>query len=292
MGRGVCARARPGRGAAPGALSVRRRILLLVLVAAVAAGCRSSDPEVVAPTVPETTTTVEATTTTSTTVASTTTTTGPPRTTTTTLVSLGPGDASITGTVTGPAGPVEGATVRVERLVGRAVATADVTTGPGGTWLLGSILGGSYRVRAFKPPDLAQSQTEAFFLAANERKTIDFRLAGAGGERIIATVNPSPPRLDQPATLTIRVGVGTVDAEGRPSLNPRPGIPLALSSGAGIAVETAPQSVSDASGSAAWRIRCTVEGADTLPLTVGTGVTNVKIPACAAGGAAPTTRPS
>jgi hypothetical protein len=286
VGRGVGAR--PGRGAAPGALSVRRPVLLLlVVVAAVAGGCRSSEPETVAPTVPETT--VETTTTSTTIRPTTTTTTGPPRTTTTTLVSMGPGEASIGGTVTGPAGPVDGATVRVERLVGRAVATADVTTSGGGTWQLGSILGGSYRVRAFKAPDLAQSPVEAFFLAANERKTIDFRLPAAGGERITAVVSPSPPRVDQPATVTVRVGTGTVDAEGRPSLNPRPGVPLALSSGAGISVESAPQLVSDASGAGSWRIRCTAEGADTLPLTVGTGVTNVKIPACTAGGGGPTT---
>lgn len=288
MGRGVGAC--PGRGAAPGALSVRRPVLLLLaLVALVAAGCSSSEPEAApASTVPEETTTLPPSTTSSTT-SPTTTTTGPPRTTTTTLVTVGPGDASLGGTVFGPAGPVDGATVRVERLVGRAVATADVTTSGGGAWHLGSILGGSYRVRAFKSPELAQSQVEAFFLAATERKTIDFRLVSAGGERITAVVSPDPPRVDQQATLTIQVGIGTVDDQGRPSLTPRPGVAVALSSGPGIVLESSPQVVTDATGSAAWRIRCTTVGADILPLTVGAGVTNVKIPACAAPGAGPAT---
>ena len=288
MGRGVGAR--PGRGAAPGALSVRRPVpVLLALAALVAAGCSGSDPEAAAPpsTVEETTTVAPSTT--SSTVRPTTSTTGPPRTTTTTIVTMGPGDASIGGTVFGPAGPVDGATVRVERLVGRAVATADVTTSGGGAWHLGSILGGSYRVRAFKSPELAQSQVEAFFLAANERKTIDFRLVSAGGERITAAVNPNPPRVDQQATVTIQVGVGTVDDQGRPSLTPRPGVAVAMSSGAGIVLESSPQAVTDGTGSAAWLIRCTAVGADTLPLTVGTGVTNVKIPACAAPGSGPNT---
>lgn len=226
--------------------------------------------------------------TTTTTMRATTTTTRP-RATTTTVLGVGPGDASIGGTVTGPAGPVDGATVRVERLVGKAVATADVTTSGGGSWQLGSILGGSYRVRAFKPPDLAQSPVEAFFLAATERKTIDLRLPAAGGERITATVDPNPPRVDQPATLTIQVGTGRVDDQGRASFAPRPGVPLTLSSGEGIVVEGAPQAVTDANGAAAWRIRCTVQGATTLPLSVGGGATQVKIPACAPPGPAPTT---
>ena len=271
-----------GRGAASGALSVRRLVVLLVALGLVAAACSGSDGDDAAPTtVPETTTTVATTTTTSTTVRASTTSTVP-RTTTTVAVTLGPGDASIGGTVSGPAGPIDGATVRVERLVGRSIATADVTTAGGGAWHLASILGGSYRVRAFKAPDFAQSQVEAFFLAANERRTIDFRLMPAGGERITAAVNPTPPRVDQPAMVTITVGIGRVDDQGRPAITPRPGVPLTLSAGAGIVLESAPLVVTDANGSGSWQIRCQVEGANTLTLAVGTGTTQVRIPACSA----------
>ena len=282
--------ARQGRGPAAGALSVRRSLVLVVLVALVTAGCTGGDdPDIAAPTTVEQTTTVASTT--SSTVRATTTTTGPPRTTTTTIVTLGPGDATIGGTVTGPAGPVDGATVRVERLVGRSVATADVTTSAGGLWQMASILGGSYRVRAFKPPDLAQSPVEVFFLAANERKIVDFKLPAAGGEKITAVVNPNPPRVDQPATITITVGIGRVDDQGRPALTPRPGVPLTLSGGPGVVVESAPMVVTDASGSASWRFRCTAEGANTVALAVGTGSTQVNFDGCAPPAPTPTTRP-
>jgi hypothetical protein len=263
---------------------------LLLAAVLLAAGCTGSDdPEAAPATVPETTTTVSATT--STTIRATTTT-GPPRTTTTTIVALGPGDATIGGTVTGPAGPVDGATVRVERLVGRSVATADVTTSAGGLWQLASILGGSYRVRALKPPEFATSPVESFFLAATERRTIDLRMPAAGGERITAVVNPDPPRVDQPATITITVGIGRVDEQGRPAITPRPGIPLTLSGGPGIVVESAPVVVTDGSGSASWRIRCSAEGANTVALTVGTGVTQVRFEGCGPPVAPPTTRQS
>lgn len=221
-----------------------------------------------------------------------TTTTGVSRTTVTSPLTLGPGNASLVGTVSGPQGPVDGATVRVERLVGKAVATADVTTF-GGAWQLPAVLGGSYRVRAFKAPDLAQSPVEVFFLAADERRVVDFKLTAAGGDRITAVINPNPPKVDQSATLTISVGTGRVDDQGRPALTPRPGVTLILAPGAGYALESVPQAVTDGNGSATWRLHCVVEGTTSMSLTVGSGVTSVNLPPCGAAApaapAAPTT---
>ena len=156
---------------------------------------------------------------------------------------------------------------------------------------MGSILGGSYRVRAFKAPEYAQSQTESFFLAANERKTIDFKLAAVGGDKIVTAVNPSPPRVDQPAIVSITIGVGAVDSQGRPALTPRAGVVLTMTPGPGIALESSPQARTDANGTAAWQIRCAVEGANTILLAGSPGAsTQLTIPACAQPGATATTR--
>jgi hypothetical protein len=264
----------------------------LVLLALLAVACSGSKPAAAPPPPPVTEESTTTAPTTSTTAKPAPTTTGVPRTTTTVSVALGPGSASLAGTVSGPQGPVDGATVRVERLVGKAVATADVTTSGGGSWSMPSILGGSYRVRAFKVPDLGQSQTEAFFLAAAERKVIDFKLAAAGGDRITAVINPNPPRVDQPAILTITLGVGRVDDQGRPALTPRPGVALSVATGPGQVLESSPQAVTDANGAASFRIRCVVEGPSQVALTIGPGVTQVNLPPCAAAGAGgtPTTR--
>jgi hypothetical protein len=268
---------------------VRRPVFVLLALALLAAGCSDSGPSAApAPsTVVEETTTEPPTTATSTTLKPTTTTTGVPRTTVTTLLAMGPGDAALTGTVSGPAGPVDGAVVRVERLVGKAVVTADVTTSGGGAWQLTSILGGSYRVRAFKTPDLAPSPVEAFFLGATERRNLEFKLTAAGGERITAVVNPSPPRVEQPATITVTVGVGAVDDQGRSVLTPRPGVLLVLSETPGLLLQSAQAALTDGTGSASWGFRCTVEGANTFVLTINNGSTRVTFPACAPAG--PTT---
>jgi hypothetical protein len=94
--------------------------------------------------------------------------------------------------------------------------------------------------------------------------------------------------------VTVQIGIGRVDDQGRPALTPRAGVVLTLSPGPGFVLETSPQAVTDGNGAAAWGVRCTAEGADTLSLTVGLGVTSFKLPAC--GAAAPpaattTTRP-
>lgn len=280
----------PGRGPAAGALAVRRPILVLMALGLLVAGCTADRPQAApAPTtVPETTTVPPSTT--STTVAATTSTTGVPRTTTTTIIAIGPGDASLSGTVSGPAGPVDGATVHVERLVGKAVASADVTTAGGGTWQLTSILGGSYRIRAFKAPDLAPSEVEAVFLAATERRIVDFKLTAAGGDRITAVLNPNPPHVDQSTLITITVGTGGVDAQGRSVLTPRPGLLLVLAERVGVSLESPQNAITDTGGSASWRFHCTAEGPASFALTIGTGSTLVPIAACAPAGATPTTR--
>jgi hypothetical protein len=221
----------------------------------------------------------------STTLAPTTTTTastvpGTPRTTTSTTVAVGPGQATITGTVNGPDGPVDGATVRVERLVGEEVASMDVRSA-GGSYSVASVLGGAYRVRAWKAPDLAQSGAETFFLAANDVKRLDLTLTKYG-TGVIATLDPTPPKVDQPATLTARLGTARVDDEGRVNTTPRAGVPVVLTPGPGTALDSPAQVVSDASGTASWRLRCTAPGPFAVGLTVAAATTPVNVPDCAA----------
>ncbi|MDP8938327.1 MAG: carboxypeptidase-like regulatory domain-containing protein [Actinomycetota bacterium] len=256
-----------------------------VVLAVVAAACsgdegttgaigRASSTAVPAGEAPTTTGPTSTTSTTATTVR------GTPRATTSTTIALGPGQATITGTVNGPAGPVDGATVRIERLVGQQVASTEVRSAGGG-YTLASVLGGAYRVRAWKAPDLAQSGTETFFLAADEVKRLDLTLIQYGSG-VIATVDPSPPRVDQQATLTVQLGSGRVDDEGRVSTDPRANVPLTLTVGPGLALESPAQATTDANGTASWRLRCTAPGPVPVSLTVATVTTGVNVPPCAA----------
>ncbi|MFP5326946.1 MAG: carboxypeptidase-like regulatory domain-containing protein, partial [Acidimicrobiia bacterium] len=92
--------------------------------------------------------------------------------TTTTVPPVVGGEATLAGTIVGPEGPVPGAIVHAERLVGDAFGVLEVTTGEDGKWAMEGILGGRYRLRAWKPaPDnLAVTQAEVFFLSSDEKR--------------------------------------------------------------------------------------------------------------------------
>jgi len=214
---------------------------------------------------------------------------GNPRTATTRNTAMGPGTARIVGTVNGPEGPVTGAVVKVERFVGSEVATADLRT-QAGSWSVESILGGSYRVTIFRPPDLGQAAAEVFFLGADETKTLTTNLTRYGENSITANIEPNPPLLGQPAVVVVRFGSGGVDGEGRVIVTPRPGVPVQLSVGPGVALETLPMVTSDGAGAASWQIRCIVPGQFTAAIVVGNASSALVLPPCTAAAAPPATR--
>ncbi|HWW53831.1 MAG TPA: carboxypeptidase-like regulatory domain-containing protein, partial [Acidimicrobiales bacterium] len=79
-------------------------------------------------------------------------------------VAMGPGQATLNGTVTGPSGPVPGADVHVERIVDGFIGTADVATLADGTWTLPNVLGGEFRIRAWLAPDLSLTTPSLVFI--------------------------------------------------------------------------------------------------------------------------------
>jgi hypothetical protein len=83
------------------------------------------------------------------------------------VLPMGGGTARIRGTVIGPDGPVEGATVRLERFVGEDFGARDVSTNKDGIYDVGDLPGGRFRVRAWQKPTLATTEPPALFLAAD-----------------------------------------------------------------------------------------------------------------------------
>ena len=253
--------------------------LLVLVLGGACSGGRSSSGFAARSTTPTEVPTTLATATTSTTA---TTVPGTPRTTTSTTVVLGPGRATISGTVNGPDGPVDGATVRIERVVGQKTASTELRSA-GGAFTLPLVLGGAYRVRAWRAPDLAQAGTDVFFLAADEDKRLEINLLRYGPRGVLATVDPDPPKVDQPATLSVRLGDASVDDEGQVSTTPKGGIALVLTVGPGVVLESSAQVVSDEAGAASWRFRCTAPGPFSASLAVAANpVTPIGVPACAA----------
>ena len=197
-----------------------------------------------------------------------------------TTVALGPGTARLAGSVIGADGPVPGAVVRVERLVGDAVATADVTTGPDGRWLVAGLLGGRFRVRAWRSPDLAQLEPEVLFMENGTARELNLAVTRFDQTSVAAAVAPSPPVRAQPANVVVRVSRRGVDGSGIVRTVPSPRLPVQLGGPGQWAVVTPNPAVTDASGSATWAVVCLTPGDQPLVVTVGQAVFPLDLPPC------------
>jgi hypothetical protein len=207
---------------------------------------------------------------------------GNPRTSTSLSTDINGGGATLVGTVAGPDGPVD-ATVRVERLIGDQVTSTEVKA-TAGAWQLGSVQGGRYRVRAWKPPDMAQLDPEVFFLGATETKQITLTLTRFGDTSVIGSTDPSPLVAGQGGNLLTQVVSGTVDPDGFVRASPRPGLPVQLLPSGGITLDGPDKQVSDGEGRNGWRVTCAAPGVPAVSLVVGTTRYPVTLPACAAAG--------
>lgn len=195
-----------------------------------------------------------------------------------TTVVLTPGQASLSGIVTGPAGVAAGATVLIERLVGDSVGAKTVAAQVDGTWKLTGILGGRYRIRAWKAPDLALTTPQILLLGAKDNQNITLTLISYSGQNLTAAVAPNPPVIGQVATLVIQATQQTVGGDGVVRGAPLPGASiLVFSSGSAVLAGTNP-GISDSAGRLTLAVGCasigplglsaTINSLNSFPLTV------------------------
>jgi hypothetical protein len=198
-----------------------------------------------------------------------------------TVVDVRPGQASLHGVVVGPEGPVPGAVVRAERLVGDSAAGVETAGGADGRWSIGGVKGGRYRVRAWRPPDLTLLQPEVLFLAARESRDVDLVLERRGPMGA-AAIAPNPPLVNQPANLAVRIVQQAVDQRGILRARPLAAVHVQLTGGGRWEVRSANPTVTDGGGVARWEVMCLAPGPQGAAVVI-TGTTisvSPSVPAC------------
>ena len=199
----------------------------------------------------------------------------------TTTVQIGPGGATLAGAVIGPEGPVPGAVVHAERLVGDGIAAADVVTQPDGRWVMPGILGGRYRVRAWRAPDLALTNPEVFFLEGAQTKTLDLTVNRFQGVSVSAAIAPSPPIIDEPASLVVQVNERAVDDAGIVRGRPVSGAKAELVGSGDWRVLTANPATTDGAGRVRWQVLCRRAGTQPMSVVVADAQSfPLQLPAC------------
>jgi hypothetical protein len=207
---------------------------------------------------------------------------GAPGVTTTTAPAIGPGQASLDGTVTGPSGPVGGATVEIDRFVGYVYASARTTTAANGSWSFRNIAGGDYRVRAWQAPDLDMQTPQTVFLAAGQPLGVPLQLASFQSQQMEVAINPANPVTGRPANLVIQVTNPNIDAYGVLTLPPLAGVRVTLVNGPGWQVNNGNPLPTNRAGQVTFQVECMTPGTDPLSAQVGTSPpVTLQMPPCA-----------
>ena len=201
--------------------------------------------------------------------------------TTTTLAETG--RARLTGVVTGPDGPVSGATVRVERLVGDAVQVLEARTREDGAWALERIPGGRMRVRAYAPPSLTMLEPEIFFLTEAEPRDLRLTVREHQGVFVLSDVTPRAPTVGSDVNVAVRVLQRVVDDQGVARTQPLAGIALQSQSSGWVFLNGPATTAGD--GVAVYTFRCEQPASVVMAVVLFDGVEEraipVDVPSCA-----------
>lgn len=207
--------------------------------------------------------------------------------TTTQPANFGRGTVTLTGLVQGPDGPVSGATVRIERLVGDAVSGRTVVTDARGRYTLAGVAGGRLRVRAWKVPDIAMAREVVVF--AKETTVLDLN-----PERFINTdvrwaAAPTAPIEGQAVNLVIEVSRRRVDDLGVVGFELISGLSVKLVALGALQPDGVTERLTDDSGRAAFPTRCNATGLASIRAELASGEqATLELPPCLA---VPTTVP-
>lgn len=129
------------------------------------------------------------------------------------------------------------------------------------------ILGGRYRVRAWRSPDLALTTPQILFLEGGQNKQLTLQLSRYAGISVGAVSSPDPPILDAAVNVTAVVTGLSVDPDGVVKSVPAAGLPVVLSAGAGFSFNGGP-TTTNAQGRATFQLTCVALGQGFLEITV------------------------
>jgi hypothetical protein len=260
-------------------LAVTAPLVALALLLALLAGCsRHEGKALPAPPVPETTTSTDPINLTQVSIT-------PIAVTgkaTTTTRPLGGGKASLFGRVVDSDGvPVPQALVRATYYGDPSKPEIiEALAGDDGGYRFDQVLGGPWRVRAWKTPTLATLEENTLFLGYTEQRQLDLKVKAAPEFTVTSNMAPAAPFIDSGVQLAVLVLTQTVDNDGAIHRSPVAGAAVTLNIiGKWYLAGDATQAT-DYSGRTAWTLTCTEAGPQPITAVVGGQDWPLKIPDC------------
>jgi hypothetical protein len=195
---------------------------------------------------------------------------------------LGGGKASVFGRVVDADGnPVPGALVRATYYgdinkpeVIEALSLDD------GTYRFDQVLGGRWRIRAWKAPELATLEDNTFFLGYTEQRQLDLKVKAAVDYVVTSSMAPNPPFIGTPVEIAVLVMTQSVDDEGIVHRSPVGGAAVTLNILGKWSLAGDPTQGTDYNGRAAWTLTCNEVGQQGITALVGARDWPLNIPPC------------
>ncbi len=198
----------------------------------------------------------------------------------TTTVAFGEGTVTVEGVVQGPDGPVAGATVRFERIVGERSAERSVITDDAGRFILAKVPGGRMRLRAWKVPDVAMARNIVLF--ASEKTNVTLKVDRFATTDVRWAAAPAGPIEGQPVNLVVQVSRRLVDDEGVIGFEQISGLAVRLVPLGALQPEGANERLTDDTGRASFPMRCNAAGPASIRAQLASGEdATLELPSCA-----------
>ena len=149
-----------------------------------------------------------------------------------------------------------------------------------GTYRFEQVLGGRWRIRAWKTPELATLEDNTFFLGYTENRQVDLKVKAATDYVVTSSMAPNPPFTGSPVEMAVLVMSQSVDDDGVVHRSPVGGAAVTLNvigkwNLAGDATEA-----TEYNGRAAWTLTCVEEGQQAITAVVGGRDWPLRIPDC------------
>lgn len=197
----------------------------------------------------------------------------------TTTVDFGAGSVTLAGRVLGPDGPVPGASVRIERIVGNSTAERTVFTDKQGRFTLRDVPGGRLRLRAWKVPNMAMARNVVVFASGTTTVVLKAERFTATDVRWAAA--PSLPIEGQAVNLVVQVSRRRVDDSGVIGFEQITGLAVRLIPLGSLQPDGAAERLTDDSGRASFPMRCNAAGPAQIRAQLASGEdATLDLPAC------------
>lgn len=195
---------------------------------------------------------------------------------------LGGGKAAIFGRVVDADGkPVPGAFVRATYYGDPAKPEMiEALSAEDGTYRFEQVIGGRWRIRAWKAPELATLEDNVFFLGYTEQRAMDLKVKAATDIVVTSSMAPNPPFTGTPVELAVLVLSQSVDEEGVVRRSPVGGAAVTLDIKGNWSLVGEATQATEFNGRTAWQLTCNEVGPQVIIAFVGGRDWPLNVPPC------------